>query len=202
MNRETNPKAPGWKTTEFWITAALVALTAVVDTDLIGPNSVATKIILSIIAVLKAVGYTHARTALKKSMLPLLLVGIGFLNGCATAGPSGRTLGQCADSTILTSDWKNRIGADLGKIVAFGLDEIDTQDWKGFASNALLHLAAGYGPRGGDLVSCFLGLPRLSKLPIFGNIGGAAGDTDPRVEKRLSVLQDLAPPPSGGGMGR
>lgn len=198
--KETNPKAPGYKTTEFWLTFLLVAVTAIVDADLFSKNDTVTKILITVVTTLKALGYTTSRAALKRSMLPLFLVGIGFLNGCATTGPSGKTLGECRDASILTEDWKDRIGADVGKLVAFGLDGIATENWRGFAGNALTHLAASYGPKGGDLVSCFLGLPRLSDLPIFGNIGGAAGDTDPRVEKRLEVLQSLAPPASGAGM--
>ena len=126
---------------------------------------------------------------MRKTILPLLLV--IFLSGCATTGPSGRTLGEC--SSTLTLDWQDRIGADIGQMVAFGIDGIQTKDWEGFARNAITHLAASYGQSGASMVSCFLGLPNLSILPIFGNIGGAAGDTDPRVVERLEVLQALAP---------
>ena len=126
-------------------------------------------------------------------LLPLIFFSavLGFISSCATVGPSGRILGEC--SSTLTRDWEDRIGADVGKLVAFGLDGIETKSWGSFARNAITHLAASYGQSGAEMVSCFLGLPNLLTLPIFGNIGSAAGDTDPRVVERLNLLKGLAP---------
>ena len=189
---ETNPKKPGWKTTEFWLTLVAVIATESHAAGLTGDaESTATRIVMAIIGVLAVLGYTASRTSVKKAMMALLpLLLIGTLSACATVGPSGKTLGEC--STPLTDSWQDRIESDVTKMVAFGIDSISTKNWEGFARNGITHLAASYGQSGTEMVSCFLGLPNLHLLPIFGNIGGAAGDTDPRVIERLKLLQALS----------
>ena len=58
---------PGYKTTEFWLSLAAVAVGAVASSGVIPADSVWERIVGLVVAALAAIGYTGARLALKKA---------------------------------------------------------------------------------------------------------------------------------------
>ena len=63
--------APGYKSTEFWLTLLAVVISAVTQSGLIGDETVVTRVLTSILAVLSVLGYTASRSYLKTRILPL-----------------------------------------------------------------------------------------------------------------------------------
>jgi hypothetical protein len=59
-------KKPGFKTSEFWLSLAAVAVNAAIASEAFAPSSPALKILAMISGLLVAMGYGGARFALKK----------------------------------------------------------------------------------------------------------------------------------------
>ena len=66
--KEVEKKA-GYKSTEFWMSMAAVAVGAIASTGLVEDNEFAAKIVGLITATLVALGYTGSRLTLKKHAL-------------------------------------------------------------------------------------------------------------------------------------
>jgi len=62
-------KKAGYKSTEFWMSMAAVAVGAIASTGLVEDNEFAAKIVGLITATLVALGYTGSRLTLKKHAL-------------------------------------------------------------------------------------------------------------------------------------
>ena len=62
-------KKAGYKSTEFWMSLAAVAVGAIASTGLVEDNEFAAKIVGLITATLVALGYTGSRLTLKKHAL-------------------------------------------------------------------------------------------------------------------------------------
>ena len=62
-------KKAGYKSTEFWMSLAAVAVGAIASTGLVEDNEFAAKIVGLITATLVALGYTGSRLPLKKHAL-------------------------------------------------------------------------------------------------------------------------------------
>ena len=60
------PPKPGWRTTEFWLSFAAVAVGTVIASGALPAESVWERIAGLAVAGLSALGYTGARRALKK----------------------------------------------------------------------------------------------------------------------------------------
>lgn len=58
---------PGWKTTEFWLSAIVALGGLAMASGLIAPGTVADKIVGMVLATLAGLGYTGSRTAVKNS---------------------------------------------------------------------------------------------------------------------------------------
>lgn len=64
---EKKPVTPGYKTTEFWLSLAAVAVGTVTASGIIPAESVWERVVGLVVAALAAMGYTGARLALKKA---------------------------------------------------------------------------------------------------------------------------------------
>ena len=62
-----NKNKPGYKTTEFWLSAAAAAIGGMLAAGVIAPASTAAQVVGLISSALVALGYTGARLNLKKS---------------------------------------------------------------------------------------------------------------------------------------
>jgi hypothetical protein len=81
-------KKAGYKSTEFWMSMAAVAVGAIASTGLVEDNEFAAKIVGLITATLVALGYTGSRLTLKKHALDAQVK----LNGGDTnSNPEGDT---------------------------------------------------------------------------------------------------------------
>lgn len=78
---------PGWKTTEAWFTFAVLVLSGLLSSGLIGELSDTGKLIALALGIAKALGYTGARTFIKNAAALLLILGVAHSTGCA---PSAR----------------------------------------------------------------------------------------------------------------
>ena len=68
MSQQVEKKA-GYKSTEFWMSLAAVAVGAIASTGIVEDNEFAAKIVGLITATLVALGYTGSRLTLKKHAL-------------------------------------------------------------------------------------------------------------------------------------
>jgi uncharacterized protein (DUF697 family) len=68
MSQQVEKKA-GYKSTEFWMSLAAVAVGAIASTGMVEDNEFAAKIVGLITATLVALGYTGSRLTLKKHAL-------------------------------------------------------------------------------------------------------------------------------------
>ena len=64
-NVQTGPVKPGYKTTEFWLTAVAFVVTIALSSGAIPTESVAHSIVTQAGTLLAALGYTVARTKAK-----------------------------------------------------------------------------------------------------------------------------------------
>tara|TARA_Y100001938_G_scaffold68559_2_gene95138 strand:- start:3015 stop:3209 length:195 start_codon:yes stop_codon:yes gene_type:complete len=62
-----NKNKPGYKTTEFWLSAAAAAIGGMLAAGVIAPDSTEAQVVGLISSALVALGYTGARLNLKKS---------------------------------------------------------------------------------------------------------------------------------------
>lgn len=60
------PATPGYKTSEFWLTLLAVLLTTFLASGVVTDTSSAAKVVGYLVSVLAALGYTAARTSLKR----------------------------------------------------------------------------------------------------------------------------------------
>jgi len=60
------PIKPGWKSTEFWFTIAVLILGAIQSVGLVGEGTTWDKLIGAGLMVLAGLGYTASRTLIKK----------------------------------------------------------------------------------------------------------------------------------------
>lgn len=60
------PGTPGYKTSEFWLNLLAVLLTAFLASGVVTETSNAVKVVGYVLSVLAALGYTAARTSLKR----------------------------------------------------------------------------------------------------------------------------------------
>lgn len=66
MADETTPSiTPGYKTTEFWLSALALVLGVVMSSGVVGDGTIAAQIIGGAMAILAQLGYTAARTQIK-----------------------------------------------------------------------------------------------------------------------------------------
>ena len=66
IERANAGRAPGWKTSEFWLSTAPFLLTALLESGALPDASPAVRIVSWVVSTLAALGYTASRTFLKK----------------------------------------------------------------------------------------------------------------------------------------
>lgn len=84
------PLAPGWKTSELWLKLLALVLVSVLSSGLLTSNT-AVQVVSICVTVLASLGYTAARTSLKKSQAGFVRLGLvafvaitgGIALGCA-----------------------------------------------------------------------------------------------------------------------
>lgn len=65
MSEETNAPKPGYKTTEFWLSAVAVLLGLAMASGAIADGSMAATIVGGVTTLLSSLGYTAARAKVK-----------------------------------------------------------------------------------------------------------------------------------------
>ena len=66
---ESDPKRPGWRTTEFWLSLLAVIVAYLLTTDLGEGDDWVAKGLAIVATVLASLGYTASRTLVKRSAI-------------------------------------------------------------------------------------------------------------------------------------
>ena len=105
MADEPKPEAPaskpGFKTPEFWLTAFAALVSALLSSGLFMPDSKVMQILGVAGMVLTVLGYTVARTGMKKTLVLLICVGMLAIAGCCRGHISADAVdGLITDVTV------------------------------------------------------------------------------------------------------